>query len=201
LSLTIQFQDYSMSATPLLRNVQAGSPAPYTIIVTPINGFNQQVNLSCTGQPAGSTCAFSSTGVTPNGTSPATVSLTINTTVTSSWPRGSGRGPTRRFPIYILIGLVGLVALWRFLPLGDQPPAPAASGYRRWLSLPRLVAGLMLALLLLEGGCRSGTLSPTGTPTGNFSITVAGTLNSNTAVVRSTIINLAVTCPPNQTCP
>jgi hypothetical protein len=201
LTLTILFQDYSLSATPLLNTVAAGSPAPYTIIVTPINGFSQQVNLSCSGQPAGSTCAFSSTSVTPNGTSPKSVSLTINTTLTSSWPRGSGRGPTRELPIYVIIGLVGLVAIWRFLPLGDHSPAPAASGYRRWLSLPRLVAGLMLALLLLEGGCRSGTLSPTGTPTGNFSITIAGTLNSNTAVVRSTIINLAVTCPPNQTCP
>jgi hypothetical protein len=201
LPLTVVLQDYTLSATPLLNTVQAGSPAPYTIIVTPLNGFNQQVNLSCTGQPAGSTCAFASTAVTPNGTSPKSVALTLNTTLTSSWPRGPGRGPTSQLPIFVLIGLVGLVVLWRFLPLGEHSPAFCASGFRRWLSLPTLVAGLMLALLLLEGGCRSGTLSSSGTPTGNYSITINGTLNSNTAVIRTTIINLAVTCPPTATCP
>jgi len=58
----------------------------------------------------------------------------------------------------------------------------------------------MLALLLLEGGCR-GTVSPTGTATGNYSVAINGTLNSNSAVVRATIINLAVGCPPTTTCP
>jgi hypothetical protein len=201
LTLTVVFQDYTLSATPLLNSIQAGSPAPYTIIVTPLNGFNQQVNLSCTGQPAGSNCAFSSTGVTPNGKSPSSVALTVQTTLTSSWPRGGGREPSRKLPIYLIIGLVGLIALWRFRTLGERPPVLTAGGFRPWLSLPRLVGGLMLALLLLEGGCRSGTLSPSGTPTGNFSITINGTLNSNSAVVRSTIINLAVTCPPTATCP
>ena len=205
LSLTILFEDYSLSATPLLNTITAGSPATYTIIVTPLNGFNGQVNLSCTGQPPGSTCAFSSTSVTPNGTSPKSVSVTINTTLTSSWPRGSGRGPTGKWPLLpitgLIIGIMGLAALWRFLPLGERTPALAASGLRRWLSLPRLAAaGLMLALLLLAG-CRSANLSPTGTPTGNYSITINGTLNSNTAVVRTTIITLAVECPPNATCP
>ncbi len=103
-------------------------------------------------------------------------------------------------PIYVIIVLVGLVGLWRFLPLGEHSPALAASGLRRWLSLPRLVGGLMLALLLLEGGCR-GTVTPTGTAPGNFSITINGALNSNSAVVRATIINLAVSCPPTATCP
>ena len=201
LSLTILFQDYSLSATPMGNIVQSGSPAAYTIIVTPLNGFSQQVNLSCTGQPGGSTCAFSSSSVTPNGTSPKSVSLTIITTLTSSWPRGSGRGPTGNWPIYLMIGLVGLAAVWRFLPLGERPPTLAVGAFRRWFSLPRLAAGFMLALLLAEGGCRSANLTPTGTPTGNFSITISGTLNSNTAVVRTTIITLAVECPPNATCP
>ena len=201
LSLTILFQDYSLSATPLGNNVQAGSPAPYTIIVTPLNGFNQQVNLTCTGQPVGSTCSFSSTAVTPNGSSPTSVKLTIFTTLSSSWPRGGVPGrPTRKLPVYVIIGLVGFAALCRFRPLREWSGGPAASGFRRWPALPSVAMGLMLVLLLLEGGCR-GTVNPSGTPTGNYSVTINGTLNSNSAVIRSTIVALAVSCPPTATCP
>jgi hypothetical protein len=128
------------------------------------------------------------------------VKLTIFTTLTSSWPRGAPRGPIGKLPIYVIVLLVGLVALSRLRPLRKWSSATARSGFRRWLSFPRLAACLALALLLLEGGCRS-TVNPTGTPTGNFSIAINGTLNSNTAVIRTTIVNLAVACPPASTCP
>jgi hypothetical protein len=192
LSLTILFQDYSMSATPLLNTVTAGSPGAYTVIVTPLNGFNQQVNLACTSTtlPPGATCVFNSTGVTPNG-SPASVKFNINTTKTSSLP-GPPAGPMRKLPLYIFIGLFGFGALRSFIASQARSSDSSRRRLRRWISVPGLVAGLALALLL-EAGCRSSTLTTVGTPTGNYTITVTGTLNSNSAVVRSTIVNLAVT--------
>jgi thiamine transporter ThiT len=52
--------------------------------------------------------------------------------------------------------------------------------------------GLVLALAALVGSCR-GVYSPGGTPSGNYSITVNGTLTSNPSVVRYVTVNLAVT--------
>jgi hypothetical protein len=51
---------------------------------------------------------------------------------------------------------------------------------------------LVLTLLLALSGCRS-QLAAGGTTTGNYTITVRGTLKSNTAVQRTATINLAVT--------
>jgi len=199
LTLTILLSDYSLSVTPLLATITQGQQAPYTLIVTPLNGFNQQVNFACTTTtlPTGSTCAFSSTSATPNGSSPVSVRFSINTTLTSSPPR-PWSGPMRKLPLYVIIGLLGLGALRCWPPGRRQSPSPTATGRRRWLPVPELAAALVLALLL--GGCRSAATAVTGTPPGNYTVTITGTLNSNTAVVRSTIVNLAVTCAPS-VCP
>ena len=50
-SLTIFFADYSLAATPSGTTVTAGNNATYTITVTPTNGFNQTVLLSCPADP------------------------------------------------------------------------------------------------------------------------------------------------------
>ena len=65
-------------------------------------------------------------------------------------------------------------------------------GLRIWFRLASITFALALATLV--GSCRSAvSSSPGGTPTGNYSITITGTLGSNTAVVRSTTVNLSVT--------
>jgi len=51
----------------------------------------------------------------------------------------------------------------------------------------------VLALAAFWGSCRSLSSTPGGTAIGNYSITITGTLGSNTAVVRSTTVNLSVT--------
>src|SRR5262249_50798890 len=68
--------DFAIGAGAASGSVSAGSPATTTITLTPSNGFNQSVTLSCSGLPAGATCAFSPTSVAVNG-SAATSTLTI----------------------------------------------------------------------------------------------------------------------------
>ena len=58
------------------------------------------------------------------------------------------------------------------------------------------LATLSAALLVFSGltACRSANTSNAApTATGNYTITITGTLTSNTAVTRSTTVNLSVT--------
>jgi len=56
----------------------------------------------------------------------------------------------------------------------------------------RFVA-VSLVLVVLSGSNACRSISSSGTTTGNYTITVTGTLGSNTTVLRSTTFNLSVT--------
>lgn len=189
-NLTVLLESYSLSGSPALDTVVAGAPASYTILVTPLYGFNQQVSLSCGGLPSGAICNFSNASPTPNGKSPLSVTLTISTTQSSSlwrwWP--GGRGP-RFTPIPGLIGALCLSLLLGLLIIRRR--WDSAPLYRRLTGWPVMTALLLLSLLFL-GACR-GTYATAPTPTGNYIITITGTLNSNNTVQESTTVDLAVT--------
>jgi hypothetical protein len=74
-------------------------------------------------------------------------------------------------------------------------------GIRRGKLSPVLVSSrltflsLLLALLALVGSCRSPSTATGGTVPGNYTITITGTLNSNTSVTRSFTVNLSVNAP------
>jgi len=193
LAVSVLFSDYSLSVTPALNTITSGQPATYSLIVTPLNGFNKQVQLACSNLPAGASCSFSSSNVTPQG-GPVTVTLTVNTIKGASslirrWLPPGGAPP----PAWLLLLCMGV--LWSMLRLRRYLNDREATGLRLppiWSKTVSL--GLALALVALLAGCRpASTTSSSGTPTGNYTITVTGTLSSNTAVVRSTTVNLAVT--------
>ena len=71
--------DFQIDVTPGLRTISPGSSTGYTVTLTPTGGFNQSVNLSRSGLPAGATASFSPSSVTPPGTS----TLTVNTATTT----------------------------------------------------------------------------------------------------------------------
>jgi hypothetical protein len=78
LPLTLLLSDFSVSASPALQTIVSGGAAEYTVLVTPLYGFDSEVTLSCDNLPAQAKCKFSPSSVTPSG-SPASVSLTITT--------------------------------------------------------------------------------------------------------------------------
>ncbi|MGO9271878.1 MAG: SBBP repeat-containing protein [Terriglobia bacterium] len=222
-ALTIFLQDFSLTATPTLGTVQAGSTSsPYTITVTPSNGFTGVVLLNCnlpggllappaSNSPAGTpntTCSWSPPTLSFNTSvsQTATLKLTTSSQISTSsrgWPRRRwpGRGPTPDLRRWLLVAgtialLAGvLVAKRRFHGLNPQQA--------RWLLV---VAGVLLltltAMSCQDYGYNSVFPGPTtGTPTGNYSIPVTGTLGnppspcgcgSNNAITRGTVINLAV---------
>jgi hypothetical protein len=73
--------DFSISASPTSLTVTRGSKGTSTLTLTPENGFNQTIALTCTGAPKNSSCAISPSSVTLDGTNAQTATLTITTTI------------------------------------------------------------------------------------------------------------------------
>ncbi|MBB6146882.1 hypothetical protein HNQ77_004863 [Silvibacterium bohemicum] len=71
--------DFTVTATPSSLTVSPGGFGTTVISITPINGFSEMVTLSCSGNPAPSTCVFSPTTVIPANGAVATSTLQIQT--------------------------------------------------------------------------------------------------------------------------
>jgi hypothetical protein len=167
----ITVSNFTVGSSPSSVTVSRGQSATYTLSVNPQYGaFTNAVSLACSNLPSRSTCSFSPQTVTP-GASGATSNLTISTTA----PSASFKGPFDPPPLYGL--WIGLMAL----------SLTALAGIRRFARTRALalyvsagLLGLFLALLAACGGGGGGGGGPTnpGTPTGTYTITVAGTAGS-----------------------
>ncbi len=197
LQLSLGFEDYTLSRSPSVDTIAAGTTAAYSIIINPLNGFNQAIQLSCyAGMPPDATCSFQNGGkVTPNGTGPVTNTLSIETvrfvpTTTHALPRlPGGKLPP------IVFGLLSLGAL-ASLAFGGRRRGRGGWFGPGWLRFRLVMLSLILCLDLALVSCRSSLLVVNGTTTGNYTITIYGTLVSNTAVWRTTNLSLAVTASP-----
>ena len=188
-SLNLLFADYKLSASPALNTIVAGSAATYTISLTPINGFDKQVQLACgNGMPPGATCSFSSSSVTPSGGA-ATVTLTIQTTKNASGPAPPVVPPRMVPPLMVVLFVLVLAGL--FVLGRSRSRFPALAG-KQWVMVQVLTLCLLILCETFLVSCRS-TPTTTGSTTGNYIITINGTLGSNSTVVRSTTIDLSVT--------
>lgn len=208
LSLTLFFADYALTSTPPLDTISAGDSATYTITVTPSNHFNQAVLLGCatasgSGFPAASTCTFTPSAVLMDGTgASASVTLKLNTTQRSSllapwWARRWG--PLGGLPALVW-GILGVLFLLLFL--GAKFAPPVRRRIPRWI--PARALTFLLALVLLTAMATSACnttyvydyihpANTTGTPAGNYVVTITGTLGGGQSpVVRTTTVNLAV---------
>jgi S-layer family protein len=76
--------DFGLTCNPAALTIAPGGNAPSTCTVQSLNAFAAAVNLSCTGLPAGITCAFNPASVTPpaNGTVPSTLTVSVGAAVT-----------------------------------------------------------------------------------------------------------------------
>jgi hypothetical protein len=152
------------------QTVVAGNPASYQVILTPKQTYSASISLTCSaGLPSGgspSTCTFTTTPVTLQGTSPSQVALTISTfprttTTVELLPRSG--------PFY---------AVW--LPIAGL--AFFGVGLRSRVSHKSRVLGgffflLLMTMIALQPACggHSSTTTTTGTPAGTYTITVSAT--------------------------
>ncbi|MEW5986607.1 MAG: FG-GAP-like repeat-containing protein [Chloroflexota bacterium] len=75
-SCTSNDADFTVEATPASQSVCAPTTPVYDVVVTSILGFQTPVNLTVSGEPAGTTPTFSPNPVTPPGTSQLTLGNT-----------------------------------------------------------------------------------------------------------------------------
>ena len=125
---------FTVAATPTSLSTAVGGFVSSNVTVTPVNGFNAYVTLSCTGLPINTTCTFSPVSVpaacTTSATgaqtcTPGTSVMQIQTQTPSPIPLRATATPGcgvmhSCFPV--LFGLAGLGArkrrVWRNLALG-----------------------------------------------------------------------------------
>ncbi|MFT4113498.1 hypothetical protein [Silvibacterium sp.] len=110
--------DFTVTASPSSLSTTAGDYVTTTVTVTPENGFSEIVTLSCSGQPATTTCTFSPSTVTPTGTTAVTSTLQIQTTAASGnlsrlGAPGSSQRTVWAFAGPGILALAGLGALRR----------------------------------------------------------------------------------------
>ena len=77
--------NFNLSPTPASQTVTAGAVTSYTTTVTPSAGFTGNVNLSVSGLPTGASASFNAASVHGSGTSSLSVSTT-GSTPTGSYP-------------------------------------------------------------------------------------------------------------------
>jgi len=174
LDLVVLVSDFSFSTSPASVTLEAGQTASYSLAIAPSNRLTGRVQLSCSGAPAGATCALTPSAVTLDGSKPGQANVQVTTTARALASPGGGDGRYGRpggSPLLWLLALVGLAALLAVWRLRALKPAPTLA-----------LAGMLL-LILVWAACGGGggfvsTNGPSGTPAGSYSLKVTGTYTS-----------------------
>ena len=157
---------FTVAAAPTSLSTVVGGFVSSTITVTPVNGFNSIVSLSCKGLPVNATCSFTPVNVTATCTAqactPATSVMQIQTLAPASKSvAGSVAGDAAAFVFPALFGLAGLGA-WK------------RRGWRK-LALAILVVTVTFAMTACNARYRylnHGPPGNPGTPLGTYTITI-----------------------------
>ncbi len=173
---------FSLAATALSpASVSPGGSATSTVTVTSTNGFTGTVNLGCSVSPSvthGPTCSGSATPGAPG-------TLTVSTTAASALLQHPQTGNASRvfFAMFLPIGGMAL------LSFGFAGPR------RKKLFGGFLFCLALVALFLLPacgGGSGGGGGGSSGTPAGNYTITVSGTATGSSQTGASPSLTLTV---------
>jgi uncharacterized protein (TIGR03118 family) len=167
--------NFSLSLSAQKATVAMGGMADLMVSASAVGGFTGDITLSCTA-PAGLSCAFSPTTISP-GSSATSSTLTISATATP--PPVTGYSLTGMAMLLPGLGLFGTVFTTR-------KRKPLSRKSILWTS----VLGLLLVVSLFALGCGGGNSSMTQTPSNSqVTLMVTGTSGaiSHTTPVTVTI--------------
>ncbi|GII65403.1 hypothetical protein Skr01_54880 [Sphaerisporangium krabiense] len=144
---------FTLAATPASATAQVGGSASYTAVVAAMNGSTDEVTLSATGLPAGTTAAWTPPSVTGTGESRLTVTVPPET-------------PPGAYPLTIT-GTSGSATHSRQVTLVAATGDFTLAATPATLSAPRGgSASSIVSVALTSGSAPSISLSATGLPAG-----------------------------------
>lgn len=153
------------------QTVTAGQTATYNLQLGPVNGFSGTIALTCTGAPTGATCTPTPASIPVNGAS-SPFSVSVTTTAGSGGHAATALGRTKP-PASLGSALLFVLSLLLVVPLVRRE----ALTQRRKLAFTGCAAILLLASMAL-GGCSDRAMPVNaGTPAGNYTLMLTGTIN------------------------
>ena len=200
-TITVATSDYSISATNANTSVCSQTNATYTINIGSISGYEDSVDLSIMGVPAGATSSFSPSSVTPAGTSVLTISNTGAATAGSYdlTVKANSTSGTKTLPLSVTINELD-DATFNFSGgaycTTDSDPTPTITG---------LAGGTFSSTTGLSLNASSGTVDVSASTPGTYTITYTTTgACANTSNVSFEVLDLPVitfTAPASPYCP
>ena len=103
--------DFSISASPASVSVVQGNSGSSTISTSALNGFNNAISLSASGQPSGVTVSFNPTSIAAPGSGSSTMTMTVGSAVTTGTytitVTGTGGGTTHTASVSLTVTSAG----------------------------------------------------------------------------------------------
>ncbi|MFY9747293.1 MAG: Ig-like domain repeat protein [Acidobacteriaceae bacterium] len=173
---------FTVTASPSSLSLAPGQFGTVNLTVTSQNGFSEQVNLSCSGNPLASSCNFNPVVVTPPANGSSISAMQITTTAESGVGSNQARlgGPGKVFAVVIpgVLALIGAGAIGR-----------KNLGTLRALGLVMLLAAGTLGLSSCNSRYRYEHYQPSpnfGTAAGNYTVVIAAYSTDGTAITYAT---------------
>ena len=159
--------DFNLTSGTQSAKVTAGATATFVVTVAPLGGsFANPVQLSCSGLPAGATCAFSKSSVTPGSTS-AAVTLTIKTLASSAQMMNLNLAERPFYGMFMPLQCFGLLGM-----------IFANSKRRNQQWKKSLLLAVLVGGMLLMVGCAGGTGIGSIKNPATYTVTVSGSSGS-----------------------
>lgn len=187
--------DFAIASPITSARITAGQTATYTVNLSPMNGFNGTVTMGCSGAPPLATCSISPSSVSLNGSSTASVTVSVATTAGSTaMPRDPGfpRSPRTGERWFLILSTLYVLAILGLLDTSRRLHRPGTTRRNRaapsGFANPAWSALLLLLLSVASCGGGSSTVgSNPGTPPGTYTLTVTGASSSGSGTVQHSI--------------
>jgi hypothetical protein len=176
-------QDFGLNGSPSSATLRAGGSAVFTVEAASMNGFGGVVSLACSVSPSRALapiCALNPASIMPSANGSATSQLTVTTTAPAAFLPASKVNQQPNYTLYVVFS--SLTVLGLVLSAGQSK--------RRSVVLTVLFLNLFLLGLGSQIACGGGTgsqPSSSGTPPGQYTVTVNAVAGSITHAAKVTL--------------
>jgi hypothetical protein len=180
--------DFSVSAATSSVTITAGQTATYSLSLSPLGGFNQSVNLTCSGAPAAATCT-----VTPSTVSVSGAAVPVNVAV-ATVARSQALTPPIGFTMprntnYLLLPML-LLLFGMGRKINAQRQRRTRCNALAIVPVPLAAFAALLCIVLTQSSCGGGGTSggTSGTQAGTYTISITATSTSSTHTTNLTLV-------------